>query len=90
MLPTHCFRSDRALSNNSSFLFAVTTVRFEEDEGSEVEGLVASTVAFVFALLVGVDGGIDSASEADMVDTEAIVVFGTCLLGALVKADSVH
>ena len=74
MLPTHCFRSARALSNNSSFRFAVTTVRFEEDEGSGVEGSFVFAVALAFAPLVGVEGGIDSVSEAAIVDTEAIVV----------------
>jgi len=81
MVRIHRFRSARASSNNSSFRFAVTTVRFKEDgndddeeeEGTGVKGLFA--LAFAFAALIGVAGGTDAETESVViVDTEDAIV----------------
>ena len=82
MVRIHRFRSARASSNNSSFRFAVTTVRFKEDgnddeeeDGTGVKGLFALAFAFEFAALIGVAGGTDAETESVViVDTEDAIV----------------
>ena len=66
----------------------MTTVRLTDDD--EEEAGVEALFSFVFAAFVGVAEGIDSVSEADIVDTEAIVVAAKTVFGIKIYSSSAN